>query len=203
MFCARCGEQIPEASEVCPLCGRDTRLSLPPAAPQGVPAPAPAPDPAPVARSPIRKDLQGVGGWLLVFCIIFTILWPFWMVRQYARYLALHPHLLMNPMDDLRILCLAFGVVVGVTLWMQSPAAIFLLRIYFVFAGLLTVLNIGGLVLAGFSQHIFNNRAGLEIWFRIALRAVGPSLVFLALGITYFSRSERVHATYGRRLFTS
>jgi hypothetical protein len=108
----------------------------------------------------------------------------------------------LRPVDGLRLLGLAFGVVVGVTLCMREPVAVSLLRIYFVLDGVVTVLNISGLVLLGFSQHV-PFRFLFPVLFWSALRWVVPSLVFLALGIAYFSLSERVQATYGRRLFTN
>src|SRR5262245_12427705 len=69
MFCARCGQQIPETSEICPLCGREANIEW-----QRSSAVERA---VPVTGSPATiQGPVGVGGWLLFFCLMITILTP-------------------------------------------------------------------------------------------------------------------------------
>src|SRR5215475_3862915 len=91
MFCARCGQQIPDASEICPLCGREASLKIdsPPATSSTLTGAAAAPgqiqcpgEPKTIGP-PIRQpDLKGVGGWLLFFCISITFLTPLIMLTS-------------------------------------------------------------------------------------------------------------------------
>src|SRR5262249_25316927 len=85
MFCARCGQQIPDSSEICPLCGREAALKIdpPPVAPTSPPTAAVSPaqiqwqDDLAAIGLPARKPaLRGVGGWLLVFCVLLTLVNP-------------------------------------------------------------------------------------------------------------------------------
>src|SRR5262245_20396175 len=78
MFCARCGKQIADESEICPLCGRPANLELQPAtAAQAAAAPAVAPEEAPAPSfAGINRDLHGVGGWLLFFCVSLVLFSP-------------------------------------------------------------------------------------------------------------------------------
>ncbi len=78
MFCARCGEQIPDASEICPLCGREATIKLEPRPAVGQTNVAFEPSPSAIpleASSGIRRS-KPVGGWLLFFCIVLVILGP-------------------------------------------------------------------------------------------------------------------------------
>jgi hypothetical protein len=176
---------------MCPACGLQVNAPAggPPATPPATAAPAHAaiqPPPPPYAPTP----RSGVGGWLLFFCISFTILWPLWQLSQYAFY-----HFpFRGPFAWLGPLRLVFGIVVGAVLWTGKPVAMQLLRIYFIFAGALTLWS------------LFN-------WFRIIVRmhynpllsssfifGLGSSVAFLVCAVLYFSMSERVGATYGSKL---
>src|SRR5262245_35677724 len=82
MFCARCGQQIPDASQTCPLCGREASIQLQPRAMADLsPLTPPAVPSFPVAR----QDLQGVRGWLLFFCIVTGVLTPLANIGSLAR----------------------------------------------------------------------------------------------------------------------
>jgi hypothetical protein len=192
MFCARCGQQIPEALGLCPVCGQQVNATASPApsstqpvavalAPTGI-----QPPPVPYAA----HGPSGVGGWLLFFCISFTILWPLWQLSQYVLY----HFAFRGPIWWLGPLRLVFGIVVGAVLWTGKPAAMPLLRIYYVFAGALTLwtlLNWLRLVM----------RADIHLGFPISFITItGSSIAFLISGVLYFATSERVRATYGSKL---
>jgi hypothetical protein len=136
--------------------------------------------------------LRGVGGWLLFFCIGFTILWPLWTLSQYG----LSRFVFRGLPGAAALLRLGLGIAVGVVLWMGKPAAMTLLRIYFVLSGLLllwTFVNWGRFFMRfpNFSPRVLQP----------LVTGLGLSIVLLVAGVLYFSRSERVRATYGSTLF--
>jgi hypothetical protein len=189
MFCARCGQQIPDASEICPLCGRETTLKVdPPPAMPGPAAAAVAPgqlrwpdDPAAITPPARRPDLKGVGGWLLFFCIALTFLAPLVMVVSVWG-----SGFELEGMIDLALA--GFGVVVGIMVWKVHPRAFLLLWIYFGSTALLLVLGIAGSFISSEEQdpketiQLFRALISTIIWF------------------LYFKKSDRVQATFGRNL---
>src|SRR5215471_5936163 len=100
MFCARCGEQIPDTSEICPLCGREATVQLQPqeplvlqAAVGAAPAMATPPGGLPdVQVRPINPKLRGIGGWLLFFCVSITILSPMAVMNSIMTREVTSPH---------------------------------------------------------------------------------------------------------------
>ena len=186
MFCARCGQQIPDASEICPLCGRDANIQL--AAPSGVASDAAAPAVAsalaetPPSR-PIRRDLQGVGGWLLFFCIGMVVLSPLVTFVQVIN--GANNEVLVMLLEFPRV---TIGVVAGIFLWNVRPVAFTLLWIYF---GIVTMFAVLGII--GFAAKPDPaNPQDLLLTVR--------SLIYVFVWFLYFRRSERVRATFGRNL---
>lgn len=184
MFCARCGQQIPEASVTCPLCGREATIDVPPNrdAAQGAVVVPSAPGHA--VAPPIRKDLQSVGGWLLLFCIGTTIVSPVTVLNALVS-----AGVEFNPAFLVPAAMAIFGIVVGITVWTRSTMAIPMLRIYFLVLGGLTLLNLSFLVAR-------SHQADIEV----AMMAYVRTLIFVAIWAAYFHKSERVRATFGRNL---
>ena len=190
MFCARCGQEIPDKTQICPACGGAAPVEAyltPAAQPAAGAIPPPPPPPAASAES-----LHGVGGWLLFFCIGFTILWPLWTLSQ----LALSRFVFRGLPGTAAFIRLLLGITVGVVLWMGKPAAMMLLRIYFAMTGVLLLwsfVNWGRFFMhyPGFSSSLLQP----------LVTGLGLSIVLFIAGILYFSRSERVRATYGSQLF--
>ena len=181
MFCARCGEQIPEASQICPLCGREANVKLALAPASAAPAPALEPSStAPVL--PIRKDLQGVGGWLLFFCISLVLLGP----------LAILAETTSSSIDTagivLDIARASFGVVVAIFIWRVRPLVFPLLWIYFGIVALIAVLGI-----IGFALTVDQSEPRDLV---VPVR----SLIYVVIWVLYFRSSQRVRATFGRNL---
>lgn len=188
MFCARCGQQIPDASEICPQCGREATVNLgpPPPAPMSAAAATPGqinwlPEPEIISAPARRPDLKGVGGWLLFFCISLTLLGPLLMfIRLWGSGFEL------ESMLDLALT--AFGVLVGTMVWHVHPRAFVLLWIYFGLAAALLVLGIVG---AFFSDEVQDPRSVIQM-----VRALGS----ITIWCLYFKKSDRVQATFGRNL---
>jgi hypothetical protein len=144
MFCARCGQQIPDASEICPLCGQQTTLKFEPVA-----ATTPAKS-APYDFVAIPQDLgpKGVGGWLLLYCLSLTFLGPILVIAPFFffSFSRLHPGLVFRSLirDSyymIEVTRVLYGVVVGIALWMGRAIALQLLKIYFVFLAVDTLLS--------------------------------------------------------------
>ena len=185
MFCARCGEQIPDASEICPLCGQQTTLKLDP-----VPAPAPAELHPPYAFVTIPQNLglSGIGGWLLLYCIGLSILTPLLGLAELS--VLLH---FRNYEYSLEILRVLYGTVVGVFLWMKRPIALFLLRIYFIVIAASLLLFLLRVVALALRTH---TSIALARGFTQVLVQTGFSILWFV----YFRKSERVRNTYGANL---
>ncbi len=184
MFCARCGQHIPDAIEICPLCGREASLSL-------IPQPAadfPLTSKTVLPLSVASQEPNGIGGWLLFYCLTLTLLSPAYLLL----YFSMMPYRVVTIYSLIGILRGFLGVVVGILLWMRRPVALFLLRGYFIYIA-------AGLLLSA-----------LEIA-RSMMRTSSPILagsgfaVLVSTGITilwflYFRRSVRVRNTYGANL---
>jgi len=189
VFCARCGQQVPEASQYCPSCGQPVNWSWQATPPSPAPGAAPGvgyPPPAP----PTAYAAQGVGGALLFFCICITILWPLWVLSQYARF-----NFRMSPLAVVGLLRLVFGVLVGIMLWTRQSAAMVLLRIHLGITALFTAYNLINLLMY-MMRYQFSPFAAWRVFYSFAV-----SLIFLGGVVIYFSVSERVRATYASKLF--
>jgi hypothetical protein len=189
MFCMRCGQQVPETASFCATCGQPTKQPAAPAASYGATPPVGVYVPAP-------SNLQGVTGWLVLFCIGFTILWPFWTLLLYAvNRFSILSH--FTPLALLTPIRIVFGIVVGIMLWTGKPAALIVLRIYLALAGLLTLWSIVTWVqiIIRFPRYFESTSAVLSLFTLVM------SLIFLVSTILYFAMSKRVLATYGSKLF--
>lgn len=192
MFCARCGQQIPDASELCPLCGRQATLEL---VPQPAPAALAQPQFVLTSALPIAQGPSGVRGWLLFYCIALTILAPLSLTPLYVFYSVLHRYvyILRNIEALLNITRIMYGFVVGIFLWARRPVALALLKIYFIAVAAETLL---------FTLEAVNQ--SLRIHSSVFLGSRFSSLMISA-GITllwfiYFRKSVRVKNTYGANL---
>ena len=127
---------------------------------------------------------------MLFFCICFTILWPLWVLSQYARF-----SFRMSPLSMLGLVRLAFGVFAGIMLWTRQSAAMVLLRIHLAVTAAFTAYNLVNTMLLMSRLHISPYTAW-QVFLSFAL-----SLVYFVSAVLYFSLSERVRATYGSKLF--
>jgi hypothetical protein len=201
VFCTACGSQNPDAGAYCFNCGKSL-TSLPhesernlitPVAAAGFELVAPPSVPARHSQQPdqeverIRREnpeLIGVGGWLLWFCIITTIIAPLINIGS----------TLSSPsafsVIDLGLA--AFMLITGVNLWRITPRALrltkILLAIQFWLGVVLFIAQIAGSATessAGDSRSdtgAFRMLVGSTIWW------------------FYFKKSKRVKATFGRTI---
>ena len=198
MDCVGCSAQNPDAGVFCFNCGRELVAS--PAA-IAVQQSTPVADgtsiyPAVSSESPellpglavetIRNEypnLVGVGGWLLWFCIVTTIISPAIVLVS----------TLSHPSGySLIDMCLAaFSVFTGVSLWKAKPRALRLTKIL-----LIVQFCLGALLVVGELISSTENSS--------ASSAADPSGVRMLVGafiwFLYFKQSKRVRAVYGRSI---
>jgi hypothetical protein len=184
LFCARCGQQIPDASEICQLCGQETKLKLEP-----VPPASPSANvPYAFVTIPQVMGPSGVGGWLLLYCIGLTILAPLVTFTQiYTFWRFVNAYYLL---DTVRAL---YGVVVGIFLWMSRPLSLFLLRIYFIILGGTILLTIMRLAAVALQTHA-------SLFMMGSFTQIVVLTGFTILWFAYFHKSVRVRNTYGANL---
>ena len=184
MFCARCGQQIPDASVFCQICGREATLKLSPAS-----AAPPVEPRTPYAFVTVPQNLgpSGVGGWLWWYCFNATVLGPLFV---FARMSAWHIQDLLYSTEQIRLL---YGALVGAFLWMERPIAILLLRAYFIIVGVDFLLTYLRLISLAQARHSALFRVA---GFNTTMVAVGIAIAWLI----YFRKSERVRNTYGANI---
>ncbi len=193
MFCARCGQQIPDASEVCPLCGREAVLHVPPSiANDPMPVPHASTQVQPGARVAYGGGPIGVRGWLLFFCIAITILSPVVAFSQSAA-LIRRRGLQTNTGTLIYVGRAAYGIVVGIFLWMGHPVAMFLLRIYFALLSFSILIAVLLVVLAGL-------RGASPVAISESAAPAMQLTTYVLIWVSYFLKSVRVRNTYGRNL---
>ena len=174
-FCNSCGRECPEFAAVCEGCG--TRFVENRAVPQQPP-----------------KQLSGVQGWLLLFCVGLTILGPlnyFYLGISTARTMALGPLTPKERFFDVLILIqaavlTAFSFIAGFFMWTVRPRAVLFAKA-FLFAVLLIPLFLFALRLG----------LGLEQYDpgRVAARILRSS-IFTIVWYSYLVSSIRVQNTY-------
>lgn len=151
------------------------------------------------AGSLAENTKHGVGGWLLVFCLMLTVLGPLisvWLMAQ--AYAASEPLFASSPGLQAAVFAslaitagaVAFGAYAGLRLWLVLPNA---------------VASAKQALAAGLAADIVTTL--IELWAQPALHAdeglfqpfviaIVPTLVFFTLCFAYLNRSSRVHATY-------
>lgn len=142
--------------------------------------------------------LAGVRGWLLVLCLMLTVVGPalsVWlMAHEYAnaaplgaRPMAVQAALLASLL--LTAGAVAFGAYAGGRLWLVRPNAP-------ATAKQALLLGLAVDVVTTAMQVATAQVPGERLLFEVEVSLV-PSLVFFTLCFAYLQRSQRVHATYG------
>jgi Protein of unknown function (DUF2569)/zinc-ribbon domain len=181
VFCARCGQEIDDASEICPQCGRKTTLSLPLSSSvttQQSSASA-VPNLMPPAM-PLGKRKE-IGGWLMFFCILLIVVDPlFVMIIAWSA----------EPGPDYAsyIVWAGLGITVGIMIWNLYRHSFVWLWIYFGVTALLLAMRIADFAFVESNQ----NSHEITLVFRSAIYSIAWFL--------YFKRSDRVKTTFGRNL---
>lgn len=155
---------------------------------------------SPVATSPTEvPQLQGVGGWLLFFCISVTIIGPILALASLVSgYAETAPY--YDQMPVLRIIMIvdfalslglaAFGVYAGIGLWRIRPGAVRVAKVYLACCVLYQLATIA-ILLAGMPSETHEAMAPDMV------KDLARSLVFFGIWYSYLNKSVRVKNTYG------
>ena len=200
MYCVGCSAQNPDAGVFCFNCGRELVVSS--AAAVAVQQSTPVAEGAPMysavsSQSPelesgaavetIRDEypnLIGVGGWLLWFCIVTTIISPAIVLVSTLS----HP----SGYSLIDICLAAFSVFTGVSLWKAKPQALRLRKILLVIQFCLGALLFIGELINSTGDSSTSNTASDPSGLRM--------LVFALIWFLYFKKSKRVRIVYGRAI---
>lgn len=187
MFCARCGQQIPDLTAICPLCGREANLHLEPrpdtgaSITQNLQVPVSWAEEPEAALPPVRRpELKGVDGWLLFFCVSLVVFAPIRILANGLSESFYHG----NTTD---LVLVGYGMLVGGFVWTAHRSAFVFLWIYF---GVTLVLSL--LAIAGYAV---SPQPRPE-----AVLQIVRGLIVTLIWFWYFKRSDRVQATFGRNL---
>ena len=169
MYCTVCGRETSGLINYCSSCGyrltptQELRYATSASSPTEINS---------------QQLLTGVGGWLLCFCILITVVAPLLLFTDWHA-------------DRMVFVRTMFGVVTGIMVWSVRPTALHWLRGYFAVS---VVTRIAALILIGSKAP-----AGGASWFEDFTRqCIG--LVGLIAWFAYFNYSARVRATFGSNL---
>jgi hypothetical protein len=168
MYCTYCGRETSGLVNYCSSCGH--RLNY------RQPRHATSP---PYAEAVTQiEPLKGIGGWLMCFCVLVTIVAP---ISLFVNWHA----------DRVAFVRTMFGLVTGVVVLTMRPSALNWLRSYF-FIGIVT--RLGALILFSAQSYVSDAH-----WFeQFVIHLI--SLFLLVAWIAYFHFSTRVNATFGSNL---
>ena len=184
-FCQKCGASVGTAKQSAPIEGQTSSL--------------------PGGKSTPDSPLVGVKGWLLVFCVLLTIVVPLLALWNLVSEWAVVAHIAEGPYADylstIRLIVVlnemvaiplaAFGVYAGIALWSVKPNAVRIAKIGLVAS--LAYNLLWPLVLEAVSDlpREIHNAMISEL-----ANGARNALISFAIWFTYLYRSKRVRATY-------
>jgi len=161
--------------------------------------PSPAEPPPLPTEAAVQPEYQGVGGWLLFFCISLTVLGPLLTVASLITGFGISAEafrefpglLVMLIIDTVLSLGIAgFGLYAGLQLWRVRPGAVLTAKKYLYCALGYHILGIGLPWIAGLSPE--DTKAMIVDGIRDTVRG----LIYFAIWFSYLNQSKRVKATY-------
>ena len=157
--------------------------------------------PLPEALPDASKN-RGVHGWLLVLCLMLTVIGPLisaWLVAfkymQFAPYFASSRGLQVAILFTSAIIAcsVVFGIYAGIRLWSIRPGAVDTAKNALLF-GLAADILATAIQIGVGPESSADGR-----WFNEVTISVIPCLVFFTLCLGYLNKSTRVEATYEER----
>ncbi len=178
MVCADCRAENPASAQFCSGCG--ARLFRPGSG-------------SPTAEAGTASGgLRGVRGWLLFYCIVTTILAPFFFVAQAA-----------SSGDTvvwlIHLVFAGLAIATGVSLWAVRRSALRLVKVFFISMLCVALLPLIGSLIASLSHQGLTRATGVSPA-DDGLTSAGQTFGYVATWWLYFSKSKRVKATYGANL---
>jgi hypothetical protein len=175
MHCKHCGDSITTQQKVCPNCGYPTA--------EGSPAAA-------VNSSPPTEGPRGVGGWLLVLCILLTIVFPLNTLYATVMSLRYHPDPIIVVLNAANVGLALLSLVAGARLWSARKLGVKLAKIFLV----LGPLHPGAILcLVIYNAHVLQ----ASVTVLLAMRILALPLLLSVIWYRYLVESRRVKNTYG------
>ncbi len=142
---------------------------------------------------------KGVRGWLLVLCLMLTVVGPLisaWLVAN--EYMTFAPYFVSSRGLQVAIFVsmaitacsVAFGIYAGLRLWSIRPGAVAIAK-YALLCGLAADFVTTTMQIAFGPTLIADGQLLHEVTVHLI-----PSLIFFTLCLGYLNKSARVHATY-------
>lgn len=190
MYCANCGAAITPGTHFCVSCGKQVPGAPAQSMPQSVgggaaagPAYSLGPTGTAMPTAPLLPELQklqGIGGWLLFFCIVVTVVHP--LVNLAEAVATPQPGVIF-----LDLLLSAAAVTTGVSVWSKRSWAFTMVKTYFIIMIVVSVLIfIGAATETNVEARVDSFVTGIRV------------LIWVAIWWSYFRKSKRVLATFGR-----
>ena len=95
------------------------------------------------------KELIGVNGWLLWFCVTFTILSPLNLLRYIVNLAKSETGISLIVSSAVSIAIVAYGIVVGIRLWLIRPNSLKQAKIFLIVSLCINLLIIAFSILMG------------------------------------------------------
>jgi hypothetical protein len=164
MNCKSCGALITGTKEFCTNCGQ-------------------------VVSYPPPSGLRGVGGWLLLLCIMLAIVFPLNILYGTVRSLRYHPDGLVLLINAANVALGALSLAAGLMLWRVRKNAVILAKVFLLLS---PVHAVAIFCLVVFSAHVANPWAMVSL----ALRILALPFLFSLLWFWYLLASKRVKSTF-------
>jgi hypothetical protein len=167
MDCKSCGVSITGKEEFCRNCGVPTVQSM-----------------------PNSNGPRGVGGWLLLLCVLLTVVLPANVLYGTVRSLAYRPDGVVLVINAANIGVALLSLMAGIMLWRVQKNAV---KVTKIFLGLNPLHALGVFCLIATSNHLIFPRLLVSL----ALRILTVPLLISLAWYWYLLASQRVRNTYG------
>ena len=146
-------------------------------------------------------QVKGVGGWLLMLCLMMVVFGPcisVWLLAdsfaRFSPYFAQSTGLLFAIIASMFLMAcsVGFGIYAGLKLWLIRVRAVQIAKLALLFGLAADIVTTS---IETIAWQTVTQTDGL--WLRDVELHVIPSLVFFTACFAYLVGSERVHATYG------
>ncbi len=143
-----------------------------------------------INSSPRTDGPVGIGGWLLVLCLLLTIVFPLNTLYATVMSLRYHPDPIIVALNSANVGLALLSLLAGGMLWSGRKIGVKLAKLFLVFGPLHSVAL---LCLVIYNAHLLQ----ASVTVLLALRILALPLVLSVIWFRYLVESRRVKNTYG------